>query len=137
MDGGQETLRSQALVDSPTRHHSRERRVRYGETPGISGRLTDIFALGSTFYHIMRGHEPFLVMDSFDDEKQIEARFASSQFPKMESLLMNCMTHKCWAREYNSAEAVLQDLGSDAACLVAGGVREEAMYLGDSFCSST
>ena len=78
-----------------------------------SDRKTDIFALGSTFYHIMQGHEPFPDMDSFNDEEEIEGRFASHQFPKMDSLLMTGVTHKCWAGEYDSAETVLQDLESD------------------------
>ncbi|KAL9029296.1 MAG: hypothetical protein Q9196_002453 [Gyalolechia fulgens] len=67
----------------------------------------------------MEGHEPYSELDSSDDEEQIEARFLSRQFPEMESALMNCVTHKCWAGEYDSAEAVLQDLaktnGADLA----------------------
>ena len=86
--------------------------------PNYSNRKTDIFALGSTFYHIMQGHEPFPDMDPVNDEEQIKGRFASHQFPKMDSLLMNGVTHKCWAGEYDSAEAVLQDLGSDDICPV-------------------
>ncbi|KAL9033168.1 MAG: hypothetical protein Q9180_006094 [Flavoplaca navasiana] len=97
--------------------------------PNHSDRKTDIFALGSAFYHIMLGHEPFPDMDPFDDEKQIEARFASHQFPEMEFLLMNCVTRKCWAGEYDSAEAVLRDLGFDAAYPAAEDVREEAVQL--------
>lgn len=65
--------------------------------PNYADWKTDIFTLGSTFYHIMQNHEPFPDMDSFDEEEQIEAKFASRQFPKMESLLMNCVTHKCSA----------------------------------------
>jgi len=86
--------------------------------PNYSDRKTDIFALGSAFYYIMQGHEPFPDMDPFNNEEQIEARFASHQFPEMNSLLMNYVTHKCWTGEYDSAEAVLQDLESDDACPV-------------------
>ncbi|KAL9016139.1 MAG: hypothetical protein Q9185_006493 [Variospora sp. 1 TL-2023] len=98
--------------------------------PYYSDRKTDIFALGSAFYYIMLGHEPFPDMDSHANEEQIQARFASHQFPKVESLLMDCVIHKCWAGEYDSAEAVLQDLRFDAACPAAGDVREEAVQLG-------
>ena len=99
--------------------------------PNCSDRKTDIFALGSTFYYIMQGHEPFPDLDPFDDEEQITERFASRQFPEMDSLLMNGVTHKCWAGEYDSAEAVLQDLGSDDIDMSGGdAVREEAMRLG-------
>ncbi|KAL8939914.1 MAG: hypothetical protein Q9211_002518 [Gyalolechia sp. 1 TL-2023] len=82
--------------------------------PDYSDRKTDIFALGSAFYYIMQGHEPFPDLDSSRNEDQIEARFIARQFPKLDSHLMNRVTHKCWAGEYESAEAILQDLGSDA-----------------------
>ncbi|KAK4696948.1 hypothetical protein P7C71_g1056, partial [Lecanoromycetidae sp. Uapishka_2] len=81
--------------------------------PNYSDRKTDIFALGSAFYYIMQGHEPFPELDSLNDEEQIERRFASHQFPEMESVLMNSVTHKGWAGECISAEALLQDLESD------------------------
>ena len=79
---------------------------------------TDIFALGSAFYYIMQGHEPFPDLDSTQDALEIEARFASHQFPEMDSPLMKHVTHKCWAGDYDSAEAVLQDLKSDDTCPV-------------------
>ena len=66
----------------------------------------------------MQGHEPFPDLHPSNDEEQIKGRFSSHQFPEMDSLLMNGVTHKCWAGEYNSAEAVLQDLGSDDICPV-------------------
>ena len=81
-------------------------------------RKTDIFALGSAFYYIMLGHEPFPDLDSHLDEEEIVARFESHQFPEMDSPLMKHVTHKCWAGEYDSAEAVLQDLKSEDACPV-------------------
>ena len=70
----------------------------------------------------MQGHERFLDLDPFDGEEQIEARSTFRQFPELECLLVIRVIHKCWAGEYDSAEAVLQDLGS---------VSEEAIQLGD------
>lgn len=80
--------------------------------PNHADRLTDIFALGSAFYYITQGHEPFPDLDSFRDEEQIVARFASHQFPQTRPQIMNRVIHKCWAGQYGSAEAVLQDLSS-------------------------
>lgn len=88
--------------------------------PNYSDRKTDIFALGSTFYYIMQGHEPFPDLDPFDDEEQIEARFTAHQFPELQSLLMSRVIHKCWAGQYDSAEAVLQELGFDDIYSVVG-----------------
>ena len=88
--------------------------------PNFSDRKTDIFALGSAFYYIMQGHEPFPDLHSFDDEEQIEARFTAHQFPEVQPLLMSRVIHKCWAGLYDSAEAVLQELGSDDIYPTAG-----------------
>ncbi|MCJ1253630.1 hypothetical protein MMC24_001442 [Lignoscripta atroalba] len=80
---------------------------------------TDIFALASAFYYIMNGHEPFPELDSYTQEQQITERFMSHQFPELECALMNRVAHKCWAGQYDSADAVLQDLKSDDEHLVA------------------
>ncbi|MCJ1407305.1 hypothetical protein MMC19_001376, partial [Ptychographa xylographoides] len=45
---------------------------------------TDIFALGSAFYYILEGHEPFPELDTFDHEDEIKRRFAHHQFPDLE-----------------------------------------------------
>ncbi len=83
-------------------------------------RKTDIFALGSLFYYIMQGHEPFPDLDSHRDEEQIEARFTAHQFPEVQPPLMSRVIHKCWAGQYESAEAILQELGTDDIDPMAG-----------------
>ena len=88
--------------------------------PGYADRKTDIFALGSAFYYIMEGHEPFPDLDSHLDEEQIEARFKAHEFPEVQPLLMSRVIHKCWPGQYDSAEMVLQDLRSDDMCTMAG-----------------
>ena len=65
----------------------------------------------------MQGHEPFPDLDPFDDEEQIKERFISRQFPELPSDLMNYVINKGWAGEYNSADAILQDLVSDLGLL--------------------
>jgi len=72
---------------------------------------TDIFALGSAFYYIMEGHEPYPDLDPYRDEEQIVERFTSGQFPEIGCSSMNRVIHKCWTAEFDSAEAVLYDLG--------------------------
>ena len=76
---------------------------------------TDIFALGSALYYIMQGEEPFPDLNPADDEEEIQTRFTSGRFPELQSILMKQVTYRCWAGAYVSAEAVLQDLGSEAA----------------------
>ena len=71
---------------------------------------TEIFALGSAFYYIIEGCEPYPDLDPNYDEEQIVKRFISRQFPKIEFSPMNSIMHKCWAGEYGSVDTVLQDL---------------------------
>lgn len=80
---------------------------------------TEIFALGSAFYYIMEGNEPFPDLDSYHDEDEIMERFKSGQFPDLEFSLMNKVIHKCWAGKYDSADEVLRDLEVKDACIVA------------------
>lgn len=73
---------------------------------------TDIFALGSTIYHIMRGHDPFPELDPFQekDELEIVKRFKSCLFPDMSAAMAGNIVHKCWRGEYASARDILHDL---------------------------
>ena len=71
---------------------------------------TEIFALGSAFYYIMEGHEPYPELDSDHDEEEIVERFTSGKFSDIECSSMNHVIHKCWAGKYDSVGAVLQDL---------------------------
>ena len=71
---------------------------------------TEIFALGSAFYYIMEGHEPYPDLDPDNDEEHIVERFTSGQFPAIGCSSMNRVIHKCWAGRFDSAEAVLYDL---------------------------
>ena len=91
---------------------------------------TEIFALGSAFYYIIEGHEPYPELDPDHDEERIVERFTSGQFPKIECSMMDRVIHKCWAGEYDSVDAVLQDLKFIYECPMAG-VEEEVMHLGD------
>jgi serine/threonine protein kinase len=74
---------------------------------------SDIFALGSAIYYIMEGHEPFPELDSFDDEDEIEERFASGRFPEVQYSGMQRITHKCWAGSYDSVHALLEELAAE------------------------
>ncbi|KAF2183053.1 hypothetical protein K469DRAFT_487253, partial [Zopfia rhizophila CBS 207.26] len=42
---------------------------------------TDIFALGSTLYHIITGHRPFPQYDTIDDEAKFVELYPKGQFP--------------------------------------------------------
>ena len=72
---------------------------------------TEIFALGSAFYYIMEGHQPFPELDSNSEEEEIEKRFASGRFSEIAHCSeMNRVVHRCWSGGFESAEGVLQEL---------------------------
>ena len=73
-------------------------------------RKPDIFALGSTIYHIMKGHQPFPCLDSIDDEVEIEEKFELHQFSDLEPALAGRVVHNCWKGLYTSADEIVQDL---------------------------
>lgn len=74
---------------------------------------TDIFALGSAIYHIMKGHEPFPDLDSLRDEDELEIveRFNLTHYPEFSPRKACNIVHKCWRGEYTSARNVFQDFG--------------------------
>lgn len=72
---------------------------------------TNIFALGTAFYHIVAGYKPFPELDSFTREEEIEERFISSQFPATQLALTTVIMRKCWRRDYNSAHEIINGLG--------------------------
>jgi len=72
--------------------------------------ITDIFALGSTIYHILEGHEPFPELDSFADEDEITARFSSGRYPELKCASIREVIHNCWSAKYSSTTEVLSDV---------------------------
>lgn len=78
--------------------------------PNDADQKTDIFALGSAIYFIMKGHPPFPELDSWKDKLEIVARFKTKQFPDLDDVRGGDVVKKCWAGEYESADEVVHDL---------------------------
>lgn len=57
---------------------------------------TDIFALGSVIYYIMKGNELFLKLNSLnnDDESEITKRYTSNRFPPLSTYLAGNIVHR-------------------------------------------
>lgn len=69
---------------------------------------TDIFALGSTFYHILTGHRPHQDRAPQDD---ITASFERKEYPAdIHDLLIGDIILKCWKSEYRFAVDVFNEL---------------------------
>jgi hypothetical protein len=71
---------------------------------------TDIFALGSTIYHIMAGHRPFPHCDTIDDEAKIADLFRKGHFPSPDLEVGGEVVQKYWSGGYKSASEVANDL---------------------------
>ncbi|KAI9053502.1 hypothetical protein LZ554_002457 [Drepanopeziza brunnea f. sp. 'monogermtubi'] len=80
--------------------------------PNHADQKTDLFALGSTVYFIVTGHEPFADLDPLndDDEAEIIARYKSGRFHLLEPRLGGGVVHGCWAGAYGSAAEVADDI---------------------------
>lgn len=74
---------------------------------------TDIFALGCLIYFIMLSHQVY--PDIIDGEEgwreKVEDRFRRQQWP-LEQHLCSRITLKCWKKEYESAQEIVQDIKS-------------------------
>jgi serine/threonine protein kinase len=81
------------------------------ELPDYANIKTDLFALGSTIYFIMMGHDIFPDIDEQDDgfDEEVQRRFRTCQFPQ-ESHACSTITEKCWRQAYSSAIEVAQDV---------------------------
>jgi hypothetical protein len=78
--------------------------------PNDANQKTDIFALGSASYFIMKGHPPFPELDSWKDKHEIASRFKARQFSALDNVLGGVVVKKCCAGEYESADEVVHDL---------------------------
>jgi serine/threonine protein kinase len=77
---------------------------------------TEIFALGSTLYEIVRQEKPFHGLE----EHEIENAIRSARFPCLKSLpLLGVPIHKCWHQEYETVDELLHDIKSEAAVVSA------------------
>ena len=81
--------------------------------PSIASVNSDIFALGSSIYALMKGHEPFPELDSDlndDDEAEVIRRYKEGEFPSLEPELAGETASKCWRQWYDSADEVVQEV---------------------------
>lgn len=74
---------------------------------------TDLFALGSTIYFIITGHEVFsdIIAGEAGWDEKVRSRFTSCCFPN-DQHACSTITQKCWTRQYGSAGEVLKDIST-------------------------
>lgn len=83
----------------------------YLPRPGThSDEHSDIFALGTSLYEIMTGHEPFPELDEHKDGEEIERRYQKKEFPDVQGITGGSVISKCWNCLYKNAEACMEEL---------------------------
>jgi len=85
----------------------------------------DIFALGSTIYFIMMGHEVFSHIAS---DEEVEEKFVKKLFPQ-DTRACGAVTLKCWMQEYSSAKEAVVDLKAIEMMLSDQAVGKEPMAI--------
>lgn len=66
----------------------------------------DIFALGSVFFYIQTGHEPY-----YDKtEEEVHDRFRVEDFPDVSMLRCGSIIHRCWAGSWDDAQQIVNAL---------------------------
>ncbi|MCJ1473155.1 hypothetical protein MMC13_001806 [Lambiella insularis] len=78
--------------------------------PNDANQKTDIFALGSAIYFMMKDHPPFPELDPWKDTLEIVSRFKAGRFPALDEELCGEVVQKCWAGKYESADEVVHGL---------------------------
>lgn len=75
---------------------------------------TEIFALGSTFYEILTGKNPFEGYLGVEAENAIR----NSEFPSLDHLpALESVILKCWRHDYKTVDDLVQDLKQDGTVI--------------------
>lgn len=72
---------------------------------------TDLFALGCTIYFIIMGDAVFSDIINGEDRwrEKVKDRFQKQQWPQ-EQHLCSAITLRCWKKEYESAQEIVEDI---------------------------
>ncbi|KAL2405876.1 hypothetical protein ABEF95_000606 [Exophiala dermatitidis] len=72
-------------------------------TYGEAGVRTETFAIGSTYYTLLRGHEPYETEFCGDQHFVIlQEKFQRKEFPLLDTSAADLVIRKCWYGEYRS-----------------------------------
>jgi hypothetical protein len=75
---------------------------------------TDIFALGTLLCHLWHGHAIFLDLEEPKDQKLIQERFRTGNYPvDVENATgVDALNGECWTSRYGYMSEVLNDMES-------------------------
>ena len=95
-------------------------------TYGKSGPQTEIFGIGSVYYTLLRGHEPYETESWGKDHFVIlSEKFQKKEFPLLTDSVGDTIVRKCWNAEYKSVSELMTEVaGSNRPYRIASEDRE-------------
>lgn len=80
-------------------------------TYGKAGARTEIFAIGSVFYSLLRGYEPY-EMDWWGDDHfvSLNDKLQRKSFPPLSESIEDNIIRKCWHGEYHQVKDLLNEV---------------------------
>ena len=77
---------------------------------GKASAQADIFAIGSVYYTLLRGHEPY-ELESWGEEHGVIVmeRFQKKEFPSLSESCADAVIRKCWNGAYQSMRELLME----------------------------
>jgi serine/threonine protein kinase len=80
---------------------------------GKSGARTEMFAIGSVFYSLLRGYEPYETEYWGDDHGVIlSEKFQNNEFPHLAGSVEDNIIRKCWHGAYRQVKDLLDEVKS-------------------------
>ena len=81
-------------------------------TYGKAGARTETFAIGSIYYTLLRGHEPYEIESWGEDHFfTVAEKFQRKEFPPLSDDTGDTITRKCWDGEYQQVSELLAEFG--------------------------
>lgn len=83
-------------------------------TYGKAGARTETFAIGSVYYTLLRGHEPYETESWGPNHFVILGeKFQNKEFPPLTNSAADVIIHKCWSGEYRLVRELLAEFTDD------------------------
>ena len=84
-------------------------------TYGKAGARTETFAIGSVYYTLLRGHEPYET-ESWGRNRFVVLgeKFQKKEFPPLTNSTEDVIIRKCWSGEYQRVKELLAEFPGDA-----------------------
>lgn len=114
LDRGMEIGENIAVLTEPFGRLLNEQDGEGSGTYGKAGARTETFAIGSVYYTLLRGHEPYETEYWGRDRFVILCeKFQNKEFPSLTDAAGDAIIRKCWSGEYQRVKELLAEFTDD------------------------